>query len=343
MFSLSVVIISRNEEAHIAGCLRSLLAAAEEIGGAEIVVADSASTDRTVEIALSLGVRVISLRPEWGLSAAAGRYVGFHHTRGDLVMFVDGDTVIERGWLRDAVAYFQQAEVAGVSGYLEDMDEGGHKLPYVGKRSAEVSAVAWLRGIGLYRRAALERVGCFNPYLITEEEADLGLRLRRQGWKLLQVPHPMGCHLRGARVHQGILRAWRLGRLTGTGRALRYAWSRGYGPRFGFERFRATLCFLVACLLVGLELSFCLTGQLCAGKLIFLPLLAGLIAIAVKKRNPFGPLTYAAQHSLILCGLMIGFLTTRVRPPQSYPLAVIEEIPPPLPRSNPTLSPLRGH
>src|SRR5436190_17729397 len=114
MKTLSVVVIGKNEEKHIAECLRSVLVAAEAAGGAEVVYVDSASTDRTVEIVRALGVRTLALRPEWRLSPAAGRYVGFHNTSGELVMFVDGDTIIERDWLRRAVPYFDRAEVAGV-------------------------------------------------------------------------------------------------------------------------------------------------------------------------------------------------------------------------------------
>src|SRR5215510_6336916 len=79
MRSLTVIVIGRNEEAYITDCLRSALAAAAQAGGAEVVYVDSASTDRTMGLARALGVRVISLRPEWELSPSAGRHVGFHH------------------------------------------------------------------------------------------------------------------------------------------------------------------------------------------------------------------------------------------------------------------------
>ena len=183
MSSLSIVIISKNEEAHIDQCLHSVLAAAAEIGGAEIIMVDSRSTDCTVKIAHSCGVRVLSLNPAWEMSASAGRFVGFHQTRGELVMFVDGDTVIDRDWFRVAIPYFHQADVAGMMGYLNDFDAQGQKLPYVGKRSKQVSTRPWLRGIGLYRRAAMIQVGTFNPYLSEEEEAELAFRLRRRGWR----------------------------------------------------------------------------------------------------------------------------------------------------------------
>ncbi len=323
MSSLSVVVISKNEESYIARCLQSVLAAAEEIGGAEIVVVDSASTDRTVEIARSYGVRVLSLKPEWELSPAAGRYVGFHHSSGELVMFVDADTVIDRKWLQAARQYFARPEIAGVAGYLDDVDEDGQLLPYVGHRSAEVCAVDRLRGIALYRRAAMERAGTFNPYLITEEEAELGFRLRRHGFRLLQVPHPMGCHLRGTTAHTGLLRAWRLGRFKGDSLTLRYGWRAGKSWRFCFDLMRPTLAFLAVCSLVVAGLGLFLADYEQLGIIMLLLFLGLMVAVAIKRRSLLGPFTYVATHLLILSGLIIGVLTTTVKDPQSYPLDVI--------------------
>lgn len=333
MSSLSIVIIARNEETHIAGCLQAALDAAAEVGDAEIVVVDSASTDRTVEIARSFGVRVLLLRPEWELSPAAGRYVGFHHTQGDLVMFVDADTVIDRSWFRAAIPHFQQSNVAGATGFLDDVDERGTRLPYVGQRSPEVCELPWLRGIGLYRREALNQVGAFNPYLITEEEAELCFRLRQKSWKLIQIPHDMGCHLRGASSNAYLLRGLKLGRLPGPGRTLRYAWRAGYGLRFCLERFKQTIAFVVACLMLLLGAVLFLTGHPYAAEATLATLATGIVVIAIKKRSLLGPLDYFAHHFLLLCGLITGIFTTKVEDPWKYPLNVIEEMRVPKPEA----------
>ena len=62
--SISVVMITRNAERSLAAALRSIPA------GAEIIVADADSTDKTVSIACSFGARVI--RQNQNLVAAAG-------------------------------------------------------------------------------------------------------------------------------------------------------------------------------------------------------------------------------------------------------------------------------
>ncbi|HWQ33500.1 MAG TPA: glycosyltransferase [Blastocatellia bacterium] len=334
MTEVSVVVIARNEEAHIGKCLRAILEAVAEIGGAEVVVADSASTDRTVEIAQSFGARVIGLRPEWELSPSAGRYIGFHHTSGRLVMFVDADTVIDRQWFPAAIRAFEQPDVAAVTGWLDDVDEEGRSLPYVGRRSGQTVVISYLRGIGLYRRAALEEVGAFNPYLITEEEAELALRLRARGWKLLQLPQQMGRHERGAELQAGILRALRLGRVRGTGKTLRYAWQSGQGLRFCRERLLQTIFFVVMMLaLVSLGAGLRLAG-IERSAWIVLALLAGWLgAVALRKKSLQAPFDYLTRHALISYGVIAGLITTRLQSPQDYPRDVIEQ----------NVSPVRQH
>ena len=49
-----VVIPVLNEEAHVAGCVRSLMKGDERLAGALFVIADGGSTDRTCEIVVKL-------------------------------------------------------------------------------------------------------------------------------------------------------------------------------------------------------------------------------------------------------------------------------------------------
>ncbi len=188
MNTFSVIVTGKNEEAHLAACLRSVLAAAAEAGATEVLYVDAASTDRSVEIARALGVRALALRPTKSQRPAAARYVGLHHTTGELLMFVNGDTVLERQWLSRALAFFAAPEVAGVAGYLNRTDEANHSGPYkvTGQRLAGLGSNA------VYRRAALAESGPFDPRLYSESEAALAGRLRRSGWKLLRLPFPMG-------------------------------------------------------------------------------------------------------------------------------------------------------
>jgi len=54
MADVTVVILTYNEELHIERCIRSVQLVAEKI-----IVVDSFSTDRTVELARALGAEVV--------------------------------------------------------------------------------------------------------------------------------------------------------------------------------------------------------------------------------------------------------------------------------------------
>jgi glycosyltransferase involved in cell wall biosynthesis len=97
--SLSLIVITKNEEAAIARCLGSAAFADE------IIVVDSGSTDRTVEIARGLGARVV-VTPDWpGFGAQKNRALDL--ARSDWVLSLDADEWIDPQYvaaLRQAIA-----------------------------------------------------------------------------------------------------------------------------------------------------------------------------------------------------------------------------------------------
>lgn len=76
-----------NEEEQLAGCLRSV-----EGVVAEIIVGDTGSTDRSVEIAESFGAKVISI--PWEHDFANARNVVLEHANGEWILVLDADEAI---------------------------------------------------------------------------------------------------------------------------------------------------------------------------------------------------------------------------------------------------------
>ena len=85
--SLSLAMIVKDEEEMLPRCLAAIAPAVDEI-----VIVDTGSTDRTVEIAESFGARV--LHHEWDGDFAAARNVAFDAATGDWVMYLDADEVL---------------------------------------------------------------------------------------------------------------------------------------------------------------------------------------------------------------------------------------------------------
>jgi tetratricopeptide (TPR) repeat protein len=99
MARLSLCLIARNEEEMLPGCLASVRGVADEI-----VLVDTGSTDRTVEVAREAGARVLE-RP-WDDDFAAPRNLAARHARGSWLLVLDADERLAPGAagpLRDAM------------------------------------------------------------------------------------------------------------------------------------------------------------------------------------------------------------------------------------------------
>src|SRR5438270_3433356 len=91
--SLSVVIITLNEEANLGRTLASVSELVRQTNG-EIIVVDSGSTDRTVEIAKSFGAKVF-VEPWKGY--AGQKNSAIDKATGDWILSLDADEEVEPG------------------------------------------------------------------------------------------------------------------------------------------------------------------------------------------------------------------------------------------------------
>ena len=83
MSTITAIILARNEEQHIADCIKSIQCANE------ILVIDDGSTDKTVELAEGLGAKVIPhpLNNDWSQQ----RIFGISQATSDWILFIDSD------------------------------------------------------------------------------------------------------------------------------------------------------------------------------------------------------------------------------------------------------------
>lgn len=103
--NLTFVFPCLNEEKTLAGCIRQVTESLDRDPGLEyeIVVADNGSTDRSAEIAGSLGARVVPVSKRGYGAALRG---GIEAARGRYVMFADADSTY---LLEDALALYRKA------------------------------------------------------------------------------------------------------------------------------------------------------------------------------------------------------------------------------------------
>jgi hypothetical protein len=85
--SLSVCLLTRNEEEHLARAVRSVSGVADEV-----IVADTGSRDRTLQIAAELGTRVLHF--PWEDDFAAGRNFCVEQAREKWVLWLNADEAL---------------------------------------------------------------------------------------------------------------------------------------------------------------------------------------------------------------------------------------------------------
>src|SRR4051812_40862472 len=108
---LSIIIPAHNEEQYLGATLEALAASLKTLEiDHEIIVINDSSNDRTGEIALAHGVRVITADVH---QIAAARNVGAREAKGDMFVFVDADTIVTANVLAAAVAAMRNGAVGG--------------------------------------------------------------------------------------------------------------------------------------------------------------------------------------------------------------------------------------
>jgi glycosyltransferase involved in cell wall biosynthesis len=320
---LSVVLISKNQEWNVARLIESVLEETNGIRSREIVLVDSASVDETVEIAKNHAIDIIRLQPTQTLTPAAGRYAGYHYTSGELLLFLDGDMELCSGWLEKALRLIKdRQDVAVVTGPVIDlpMTSSPHEKPPLDDTGVEAATEApFAGGAALYRRSVLKQVGTFNPYLHSDEEPELCLRIRHAGYRILRLEYPVAYHYSSSSKALSTLIGRRQRNLyLGLGQNIRchlddellwpYIRERGFG------------------LVAGLGLAVGLVNFLWSTRtrrwrwfgLWLLMLSAIIVGDVYRKRSPYRTLFALVHRLFVLDGTIRGFLMQPLHP-DSFP------------------------
>jgi glycosyltransferase involved in cell wall biosynthesis len=164
---------------------------------------DDASTDGSGEIGRHKGATVIRQARQGG--PAAARNAGARCARGDILLFIDADVVVQATTLeRIAANFLQHPEIAAVFGSYDDSPAATNFLSqyknlchhFVHQHACAEASTFWA-GCGAIRRSVFLEVDGFNELRYSKpsiEDIELGYRLHAQGYRIrldkeLQVKH----------------------------------------------------------------------------------------------------------------------------------------------------------
>lgn len=188
--TVSVVIPAHNEEQGIIRCLESVIKSRHR--KLQIIVVNDASTDNTKRLVRQFiaehpkkDITLISKRKNVGKGPALNTALR-RKARGEFVMTLDADSVLDKLAISNAVAYFRDPKVAGVAANVRIMPQRSilgmmqmfeHMVGYRSKKSYSISNSEFVIGgvASTYRRRILQKVRYYDTDTITE---DIGLSLK---------------------------------------------------------------------------------------------------------------------------------------------------------------------
>jgi rSAM/selenodomain-associated transferase 2 len=179
---ISVVIPTFNAAPTLVHTLAALVPAVVDGVVQEAIIADGGSTDDTSVIADAGGTHMVKAPRGRGTQLDAGAAIA----KGDWLLFLHADTVLEHGWAEEAESFIDRIESGrrrqAAAFFRFTLDDDGF-MPRVVERLVGIRCTLFALPYGdqglLISRAHYARLGGFKP-LPLMEDVDLVRRLKRR-------------------------------------------------------------------------------------------------------------------------------------------------------------------
>ena len=200
--SVSIIMAVRNEAAFIRRSLAAVLAQDYPAEHLEIIVADGMSTDATPEIVAELARDHHNLRliENPGQIVARGLNEALRIAAGDIIVRVDGHTVIDPDYVRECVAALQASGADNVGGRMNAVGDSSFGRAVAAATSSRFGVGGarfhysdheeWVDTVylGAWRRDLFGRIGNFDEEMVRNQDDEFNYRLRAHGGKILLSP-----------------------------------------------------------------------------------------------------------------------------------------------------------
>ena len=201
MNKISTIIPAYNRADLIGDTLNSILA--QSVPPHEIIVIDDGSTDGTADVVASFG-DLVRLCQQKNLGAGAARNLGFKHSTGDVIHFMDSDDLSSPNTYEVQLKALNNSSADFVYGPWVKSRIEGMKLEcqkvVVQQRAVPSSPEMYkwvLRGwITVFQpcmltRGLMERVGPYRTDLKPSEDTELLFRIAKSGARFVHTPETL--------------------------------------------------------------------------------------------------------------------------------------------------------
>lgn len=199
---VSVVIATRNEAAHIAAAIESVLTGTLPSEQVEIIVADGGSTDDTRRIVEGLAARHPNIRliDNPGRTAPCGFNVAIRASWGQAICLLSAHSYLQANYLEACLAKLDsgQADVAGGPMVTLPGSDNAQARVIMAITSSKFGMGSSFRTVrrdgpadtvvfGVYRRSVFQDVGLFDERLVRNQDNEMNSRARAAGKRVWAV------------------------------------------------------------------------------------------------------------------------------------------------------------
>ncbi|HEB12745.1 MAG TPA: glycosyltransferase family 2 protein [Actinobacteria bacterium] len=222
MSDVSILILNYNGAKFIGPCLESVFT--QDYPVYEVIVIDNGSTDDSVKLVREGFPKARIIETGQNLGFSGGMNLGIREAKNDLLLLLNTDVVLEKGFLTNMVAAItREPGIGSVSSKVYKLaekekkifDTTGHVIftnrLFTDRGDGELDTGQYdeveeifgtCAGTGLYKREMLDDLAINGEYFDESffmflEDTDLSWRAQLRGWKCLYTPHAIAWHHRG--------------------------------------------------------------------------------------------------------------------------------------------------
>jgi glycosyltransferase involved in cell wall biosynthesis len=215
---VSIIMPIRNEANYITRSLQAVLAQDYPHDRLEVIVVDGLSDDGTRDIVQSMARKLRDVTGEGHPTiplylldnprqiAPTALNIGIRHAEGDIIVRVDGHTLIAPDYVHQCVEALHRTGADNVGGTMRAVAQntfgqvtalatstpfgvGGARFHY-SDREEWVDTVY----LGAWPRAVFARIGLFDEELVRTQDSEFNYRLRKFGGRILHSPRIMSSY-----------------------------------------------------------------------------------------------------------------------------------------------------
>jgi len=202
---ISIIIPCLNEKKFISKCLESILANNYPKNNLEVLVVDGGSEDGTKKIIeqYTKCYSLIRLLDNPKKITPVAFNMGIRSAKGDIIIIMSSHATYEKEYISKCVEYLQEFKADNVGGTMITCPRDN---TFIGKAVAislshrfgvgnsvfrtGTKEPTWVDTVfgGCYKKEVFEKIGLFNENLVSTQDMEFNLRLKKEGGRVLFVP-----------------------------------------------------------------------------------------------------------------------------------------------------------